>query len=235
MIEIIDLCKVFGESDESKFYANKDINLKINDNELLVILGPSGSGKSTFMNLLSTLEKPTSGRILYDGKDISKLKGSKLTKFRKEEIGFIFQQYHLVPMLTVYENIEITAKLANKDKNFINNLIEEVGLKGKENKYPFQLSGGEQQRVAIARAIAKTPKVLFCDEPTGALDEENSKKILKLICKVQKEYGITIIMVTHNPLFADLADRVIQMNSSRIISDKLNKIKKDVDELEWNS
>jgi putative ABC transport system ATP-binding protein len=138
-------------------------------------------------------------------------------------------------MLTVYENIEIAAKLSSKDKNFINKLIEEVGLKGKENKYPFQLSGGEQQRVAIARAIAKTPKVLFCDEPTGALDEENSKKILKLICKVQKEYDITIIMVTHNPLIADIADRVIYMNSSKIISDELNEVKKDVDELEWNS
>ena len=234
MIETIDLCKVFGESYESKFYANKDINIKINDNELLVILGPSGSGKSTFMNLLSTLEKPTSGKILYNGRDISKLKGSKLTKFRKEEIGFIFQQYHLISMLTVYENIEIAAQLSSNDKNFIYKLIEEVSLKGKENKYPFQLSGGEQQRVAIARAIAKTPKVLFCDEPTGALDEENSKKILKLICKVQKEHGITIIMVTHNPLIADVADRVICMNSGKIISDKLNEVKKDVDELEWN-
>lgn len=235
MIETIDLCKVFGESDENKFYANKNINLKVNDKELLVILGPSGSGKSTFMNLLSTLEKPTSGKILYDGKDISKLKGGNLTKFRKEEIGFIFQQYYLVSMLTVYENIEIAAQLANKDENFIKNIIEEVGLQGKEDKYPFQLSGGEQQRAAIARAIVKTPKVLFCDEPTGALDEENSKKILKLICKIQNQYGITVIMVTHNPIIADVADRVIHMNSGRIVSDKLNEKKKDVDELEWNS
>ena len=233
MIRTIDLTKIYGETDESKIYANRNINLELTTGEIVVILGQSGSGKTTLMNLLSSLEKPTSGKILYDDIDITKLSGHRLTKFRKENIGFIFQQYYLIPMLTVFENVEICANLVHAGKNYVSKLIDSVGLKGKEKKYPFQLSGGEQQRVAIARALAKKPSVLFCDEPTGALDEDNSKKVLQLISDIQNEYGITLVIVTHNPLIANMADRIIEMNSGMIVSTKENVKNRVISSWEW--
>jgi putative ABC transport system ATP-binding protein len=217
------LSKVFGETNENLVYANKDVNLTVNDGELVVILGHSGAGKTTLINMLSTLDTPTTGTIEYDYFDISKLKGKKLTKFRLQNIGFIFQQYHLIPNLTVFENIEVVANLAKTKREDIRELIESVNLCGKEKKFPYQLSGGEQQRVAIARALVKKPKVLFCDEPTGSLDEENGNKILNIINHLNINYGVTVILVSHNPAMGKIASRVVTMNNGMVLSNNIRK------------
>ena len=172
------------------------ISLKIEDGDFAVLLGPSGSGKSTLLNVLSGLERPDEGEVLYNGKEISALSDSGLTAFRKENIGFIFQQYYLLPHMTVLKNVRMGADLAaNPDYKTI---IEAVGLGDKLRKYPHELSGGEQQRVSIARALAKKPKVLFLDEPTGALDEQTGRQVLDYITRLQEQHGFTMVMVTHN-------------------------------------
>ena len=227
MISVNGVSKIYGETKESKIYANKGIDLSINDGEFVVILGHSGSGKTTLINMLSTLEKPTEGCIKYDDINVSDLSGGRLTRFRKDNIGFIFQQYHLISTLTVFENIEVVASLAKADKQDVYDLINSVNLNGKENKYPYQLSGGEQQRVSIARALVKKPKVLFCDEPTGALDESNGNQVLSLIKKVKDKFNITVIIVTHNPLIAEMADRVVTMCDGKIESNVVRDVDKN--------
>ena len=191
MIEVKNVQKSYG-SGESRFLVLKGVSLKVNTGDFVVILGASGSGKSTLLNVMSGLESPEQGAVLYDETDITKLSDSERTKFRKDNIGFIFQQYYLLPNMTVEKNVKMGADLAgNTDYK---TLLEAVGLGEKMKKYPSELSGGEQQRVSVARALAKKPRVLFLDEPTGALDEQTGRQVLDYICKLHKEYGFTIVM-----------------------------------------
>lgn len=230
MIEVKELTKFYG-SGESRFQVLKNISLNIADGDFSVILGASGSGKSTLLNVISGLERPERGEIIYDGIDITTLSDRRLTEFRKENIGFIFQQYYLLPNMDVVKNIKMGADLAaNKEYRTI---IEAVGLKDKLHKYPSELSGGEQQRVAVARALAKRPKVLFLDEPTGALDEQTGRQVLDYIAKLQNEYGFTIVMVTHNLNIAEMAKTVIKMNSGRISEIYTNEMQKTAYEIGW--
>lgn len=209
----------------------KGIDLTIDDGEFAVILGASGSGKSTLLNVISGLERPSSGTVKCDGKDICLLSDKELTEFRRKSVGFIFQQYYLLPNMTVEKNVRMGAELAgNKDYKSI---IEAVGLADMLNKYPGALSGGEQQRVSVARALAKKPNVLFLDEPTGALDEATGRQVLDYICKLHKELGFTMIMVTHNLNIAEMADRIIVMNSGVINDSYKNQSVKTAYEIGW--
>ncbi|MEE0914086.1 MAG: ABC transporter ATP-binding protein [Ruminococcus sp.] len=230
MIKIQNIKKSFGNK-LNTINVLKGIDLEINDGDFAVILGASGSGKSTLLNVISGLEKPDSGTITYDDEDITAYNETQLTKFRKENIGFIFQQYYLLPNLNVDKNVKMGADLAgNKDYK---DIIKSVGLEDKMNKLPAELSGGEQQRVSIARALAKKPKVLFLDEPTGALDEETGRLILDYICKLQKELKFTMIMVTHNSNIAEMASTVIKMNSGKIVDIHKNNVQKTAYEIGW--
>lgn len=230
MIEVKELTKYYGNG-ESRFQVLKNIGLTVRDGEFTVILGASGSGKSTLLNVISGLERPENGAVIYDGNDITTFSDSRLTEFRKNNIGFIFQQYYLLPNMDVSKNVKMGAELAD-NKDYVE-IIEAVGLGNKLHKYPSELSGGEQQRVSVARALAKRPKVLFLDEPTGALDEETGRQVLDYICKLQKEYGFTIIMVTHNRNIAEMADTVIKMNSGKISETFANDTKKTAYEIGW--
>ena len=230
MISINNLIKYYGKG-ESRFKALDDVSVTIDNGEYIVILGASGSGKSTFLNVISGLETLDSGTISYDNNQLDKMNEKELTKFRKDNTAFIFQQYYLLPHLNVEKNVKMGADLANNKE--INSFIEAVGLKEKSKKFPSELSGGEQQRVAIARALAKKPKVLFLDEPTGALDEKTGRQVLDYIIKLQKEQKFTMFMVTHNANIADTADRIIKMNSGKIIDISTNKNKKSAYEIGW--
>lgn len=230
MIEVKDIIKSYG-SDENRFPVLNGISLKINNGDFTVILGASGSGKSTLLNVMSGLEKPDSGSVLYDSQDIALLSDDILTEFRKENVGFIFQQYYLLPNMNVDKNVKMGADLSgNKDYKSI---INAVGLSDKLYKYPSELSGGEQQRVSVARALAKRPKVLFLDEPTGALDEQTGRQVLDYICTLQKEYCFTVVMVTHNSNIAEMADTVIRMNSGKLTDTYVNKSRKTAYEIGW--
>lgn len=230
MIEIQHIAKAYG-SKGNTFPVLKDISLQLPDGDFTVILGPSGSGKSTLLNVISGLERPDSGAIRYDGTDITALSDKALTQFRKDNVGFIFQQYYLLPNLTVGQNVKMGADLAgSKDYRAI---IEAVGLTDKMDKFPRELSGGEQQRVSIARALAKKPKVLFLDEPTGALDEETGRSILDYIAKLQADLHFTMLMVTHNTNIAKMANTVIKMNSGRIVETLSNPTQKTAYEIGW--
>jgi putative ABC transport system ATP-binding protein len=216
----------------SENHALKDINLEINEGEIVVILGPSGSGKSTMLNILSGIDNPTHGKVYFNDIRIDKYKDKELTSYRKDNLGFIFQSYNLVSNLTVKENIELGKELSENPLK-IKDILKEVGLYDHRRKYPYQMSGGQMQRVAIARAIVKNPKVLFCDEPTGALDEATGKNVLSLLQKINKKYNTTMIIVTHNPSIADMANTVIKMNSGEIKEIIKNKEVKDASELRW--
>ena len=230
MIEVKQVKKFYGNG-ESRFQVLKGITLNIEDGDFSVILGASGSGKSTLLNVMSGLERPENGEVIYDGKDIAKFSDSQLTQFRKENVGFIFQQYYFLPHMNVAKNVKMGADLAeNKDYKAI---IQAVGLKDKLQKYPSELSGGEQQRVSVARALAKKPKVLFLDEPTGALDEQTGRQVLDYICKLQQQYGFTIVMVTHNLNIAEMAKTVIKINSGTISEIDKNKTQKTAYEIGW--
>lgn len=230
MIEVNDVTKFYGEG-ESRFQVLKGISLSVAEGDYAVILGASGSGKSTLLNVMSGLEQPDGGQILYDGVDITALSQKELTKFRRDNIGFIFQQYYLLPHMNVEKNVKMGADLAgNRDYCQI---IEAVGLGEKLHKYPGELSGGEQQRVAVARALAKKPKVLFLDEPTGALDEETGRLVLDYIGRLQAQLGFTVIMVTHNQNIALMAKTVISMNSGRISGISHNANPKTAYEIGW--
>ncbi len=230
MIEAKEITKSYG-SGESRFEVLKGISLKINDGDFIVILGASGSGKSTLLNVLSGLESPDGGSVFYGGTDIAALPDRELTLFRRKNIGFIFQQYYLLPNMNVEKNVKMGADLAaNRDYREI---IEAVGLGKKLRKYPGELSGGEQQRAAVARALAKKPEFLFLDEPTGALDEDTGRQVLDYICRLKKEYGFTVIMVTHNQNIAEMADTVIKMNSGKIAGSYANPAPKTAYEIGW--
>lgn len=230
MIVAENICKSYGSGDAA-CAALKEVSLEIGAGEFAVVLGQSGSGKSTLLSVLSGLEKPDGGRVVCDGEEITAMTEKQLTQFRKRAVGFVFQQYFLLPHLTVEGNVRLCADLAdNKDYA---ELIRAVGLWEKRKRRPAELSGGEQQRVSIARALAKKPKVLFLDEPTGALDEATGRSVLDLLCGAQKELGFTSVMVTHNPSIADMADRVVVMNSGRIAEIRTNAQKKTAFEIGW--
>lgn len=230
MTKVQNIIKSYG-SGESRFQVLQGISLEMKDGDFVVILGASGSGKSTFLNVISGLERPDSGKVFYDGTDITVLSDNELTAFRKENVGFIFQQYYLLPNMDVEKNVKMGADLAdNKDYKSV---IAAVGLGEKLHKYPSELSGGEQQRVSVARALAKNPRVLFLDEPTGALDEQTGRQVLDYICKLQKEYGFTLIMVTHNLNIAEMANTVIKMNSGKIFEIYTNETQKTAYEIGW--
>ena len=226
MIELKGVRKSYGANE-----VLKGIDLRIEEQDYLVILGASGSGKSTLLNILSGLEKLDQGEVLYDGENIVSLSESQLTKFRKDQVAFIFQQYYLLQELTVEQNVKMGAHLA-KNQDYLP-IIEAMGLKEKLHQYPSELSGGEQQRVAIARALAKKPKVLFLDEPTGALDEETGRQILSYIAQMKKELGFTLVMVTHNEHIAQLANTVVRVNSGQIQDITVNEEPKSVEEIGW--
>lgn len=230
MIEVKDIIKSYGNGD-SRFQVLQDISLEIKDGDFVVILGASGSGKSTFLNVISGLERPDSGKVIYDTTDITALSDDRLTAFRKENIGFIFQQYYLLPNMDVEKNVKMGADLANNKA--YKAVIEAVGLGEKLHKYPSELSGGEQQRVSVARALAKKPKVLFLDEPTGALDEQTGRQVLNYICKLKSRYDFTIVMVTHNLNIAEMAKTVIKMNSGKISDIYQNEVQKTAYEIGW--
>lgn len=230
MIDVREVTKFYGDG-ESRFQVLKGISLKIDDGDFAVILGASGSGKSTLLNVISGLERPDSGEVFYDKTDIAAFSDNDLTNFRRAAVGFIFQQYYLLPDMSVEKNVKMGADLAgNKDYKSI---VEAVGLGEKLHKYPSELSGGEQQRVSVARALAKKPKVLFLDEPTGALDEQTGRQVLDYICKLKKEHNFTIVMVTHNLNIAQMAKTVIRMNSGKISEIYTNKIQKTAYEIGW--
>lgn len=215
-----------------KFKAVSNISFEIEKGELVVILGPSGAGKSTILNLLGGMDRVTEGSIYIDGEDISRYDDYKLTLYRKDAIGFVFQFYNLIPTLTAYENVALT-KAIKKDALDTAQILTMVGLGEHLDKFPSQLSGGEQQRVSIARAICKNPKLLLCDEPTGALDSETGVKILALLQQLCKEKGQTVIIVTHNSQMAAIADRVIRIRSGKISSVEKNKSPLPVQEVVW--
>lgn len=223
--------KTFKSAGETT-HALDGISFEIKRSDVVVILGPSGSGKSTMLNVLSGIDIPTSGQIIYDGVRIDKMSEKELTDYRKDNLGFIFQSYNLIPNLTVYENVELGSHLS-KESLSIDEILEVVGLLDMKNKFPYQLSGGQMQRVAIARAVAKNPKVLFCDEPTGALDEEMGKQTLKLIQDINKKYNTTVIIVTHNPSIANIGNVVIKMNSGKAVSIEKNENILDAKEIGW--
>ncbi|MEW8993738.1 ABC transporter ATP-binding protein [Clostridium sp.] len=230
MIELCNITKSYGNKGNT-YQVLKGISLKIEDGEFAIILGASGSGKSTLLNVASGLEYSDGGAVIYDGQDIMMLSDSDLTEFRKAYVGFIFQQYYLLPNMNVDKNVKMGADLA--ENSDYRSIIKAVGLEDKMNKYPSELSGGEQQRVSVARALAKKPKVLFLDEPTGALDEKTGRQLLDYICRLQKEYGFTIVMVTHNQNVAEMADTVIKMNSGKVIDNYANMSKKTAYEIGW--
>ena len=221
--------------DIRKEFAGQDvlrgINLSVDENDFVVILGASGSGKSTLLNILSGLEKSDSGEVLYNGENISNYTETQLTEFRRKNIGFVFQQYYLLNNLTVFQNVRVGANLANNSDS--SEILKELGLEDKVEKYPNELSGGEQQRVSIARALAKKPKVLFLDEPTGALDEETGRGILEYIFKLRNESKFTMIMVTHNENIAQIANKIVHVKSGKVSSIEENSTPKTVAEIGW--
>ncbi len=217
---------------EKSFDALNGASFSINKGEFVVILGPSGAGKSTILNLLGGMDKATSGEIIIDGKDISKLSSKELTKYRAENIGFIFQFYNILPTLTVQENVELINDIVKNPKPAME-VLKGVGLDMHAGKFPNQLSGGEQQRVSIARAIAKNPLLLLCDEPTGALDSQTGVEVLKLLKAQCGEDANTVVVVTHNSLIAEIADRVIRVKNGKIRSNEVNSNPKNIEEVEW--
>jgi len=230
MIKARGINKFYG-SGESRFQVLKNISLTIEDGDFVVILGASGSGKSTLLNVLSGLERAESGQIFYDDTEITALTDKELTAFRRKKIGFIFQQYYLLQNMNVGKNVKMGADLAaNSDYKAI---IKEVGLENKLHKFPSELSGGEQQRVSVARALAKRPEVLFLDEPTGALDEDTGRQVLQYISELQKEYGFTIIMVTHNLNIAEMAKTVIRMSNGKVSEVYTTQTQKTAYEIGW--
>ena len=230
MIKVNDIIKSYGNG-ESRLQVLQGIHLEINDGDFVVILGASGSGKSTLLHVISGLERPDSGEVFYDSTDITVLSDNELTAFRKENIGFIFQQYYLLPNMDVDRNVKMGADLAG-NKNY-REVIKSVGLGEKLHKYPSELSGGEQQRISVARALAKKPGVLFLDEPTGALDEQTGRQVLDYIYKLKNKYGFTMVMVTHNLNIAEMAKTVIKMNSGKISDIYQYEVQKTAYEIGW--
>lgn len=223
--------KSFGQG-ESKVEVLKGIDLAIEQGEFCVLLGPSGSGKSTLLNIIGGIDRADDGEIVIHGERMADMKEKRLTIYRRKHLGYVFQMYNLIPNLTVRENVEVGAYLSEKSLD-VDELLHTLGLYDHRNKLPNQLSGGQQQRTAIGRAIVKNPDILLCDEPTGALDYNTSKEILKLIEKVNQKYGNTVIMVTHNDAIKDMADRVVRLRDGMIRKNYLNEQKLSADALDW--
>ena len=230
-LEIKDIYKSFGEKD-SRVEVLKGVNLELEKGQFCVLLGPSGSGKSTLLNIIGGIDSADSGEIIVDGSSMKGMDDRSLTRYRREHLGYIFQMYNLIPNLTVRENIEVGAYLS-KNHLDVDEIIDVLGLKDHAHKLPNQLSGGQQQRTSIGRAIVKNPDVLLCDEPTGALDYSTSKEILSLIDKVNRIYGNTIVMVTHNEAIAGMADVVIRLRDGQVRDRRDNEKRASVEDLEW--
>ena len=230
-LEVKDLNKGFGDK-TNRIEVLKNLSLNVEKGEFCVLLGPTGSGKSTLLNILGGIDYPDVGEVKINGEKMNSLNSKKLTMFRRNHLGYVFQMYNLIPDLTVRENIEVGAYLSKKPLN-LDELIETLGLKEHQDKLPSQLSCGQQQRTSIGRAIIKNPDILLCDEPTGALDYNTSKEILKLIEKVNQKYGSTVIMVTHNDAIKYMADRVVRLRDGQILKNYLNDKKVKAEDLEW--
>ena len=212
--------------------ASDGVDFEVNKGEFVVIVGPSGAGKTTILNLLGGMDKATSGQILVDGQDVAKYSERQLTQYRRDDIGFVFQFYNLVQNLTALENVELATQIS-KNPLDVRMVLERVGLNKRLDNFPAQLSGGEQQRVAIARAIAKNPKLLLCDEPTGALDYQTGKAILGVLREMCDKYTMTVIVITHNSALAPMADRIIHLKNGQVASMNINEHPKSIAEIEW--
>ena len=212
--------------------ASDGVDFEVNKGEFVVIVGPSGAGKTTILNLLGGMDKATSGQILVDGQDVAKYSERQLTQYRRDDIGFVFQFYNLVQNLTALENVELATQIS-KNPLDVRMVLERVGLNKRLDNFPAQLSGGEQQRVAIARAIAKNPKLLLCDEPTGALDYQTGKAILGLLREMCDKYTMTVIVITHNSALTPMADRIIHLKNGQVASMNINEHPKSIAEIEW--
>ena len=230
-IELKNVVKSYTMGDVT-IYANNGVNFKVNKGEFTVIVGASGAGKTTILNMLGGMDTPTSGTILVDGHNIATYDDKQLTDYRREDIGFVFQFYNLVQNLTALENVELASQISKDPLNSLD-ILERVGLGGRKDNFPAQLSGGEQQRVAIARAIAKNPKLLLCDEPTGALDYQTGKSILGLLRSMCDNYGMTVIVITHNSALAPMADQVIHLKNGKVEKQEYNEHPESIDNIEW--
>ncbi len=233
-MEIVKFDKVSRvyTSGDHELRALDNVDMTLDEGKFVVILGPSGAGKSTLLNLLGGLDSPTDGKIFVEGKDISKLSNDELADYRAQTVGFVFQFYNLVPTLTVHENVALVKEIVPNSLS-ATKMLEEVGLSDHLKNFPAELSGGEQQRVSIARALAKNPKILLCDEPTGALDSETGVMVLKLLLKMAREYGKTIVIVTHNQNIAKMADVVLRVKNGKIIAKEEQPNPMSADEIDW--
>lgn len=230
-IVVKNLVKEYG-TDNNKVIANDNISFEIDEGEFVVILGPSGAGKSTLLNIIGGMDSATSGSINVFGKEIVGLNDKELTRYRREDIGFVFQFYNLIPNLTVLENVELAGQIVKQSKP-AEDILKQVGLEHRMNNFPSQISGGEQQRVAIARAIAKNPQLLLCDEPTGALDYKTGKNILNILKEYCNNEKRTVIIITHNSSIAQAADKVIEIYDAKVKKIFVNQSPKNIDEIEW--
>lgn len=231
LMEVDNISKIY-QMGEVTVAALKEVSLELYEGEFVVILGPSGSGKSTLLNIIGGMDLPSEGKVFMEAEDVTGYSDKKLTVYRREKVGFVFQFYNLMANLTARENVELATEIC-KNALDIDEVLEAVGLEERKDHFPAQMSGGEQQRVAIARAVAKNPALLLCDEPTGALDFETGIKILKLLREVNQKYNKTIIIITHNVPIGDMADRVIKMRSGGIIETSINKNPIDPEGIEW--
>ncbi|NFN85935.1 ABC transporter ATP-binding protein [Clostridium sporogenes] len=230
-IEMINSYKRYKTGD-TEIIANNNVNFSIEKGELVIILGSSGAGKSTVLNILGGMDTNDGGKVIIDGKDISNYNAKQLTTYRREDVGFVFQFYNLVSNLTAKENVELASEIVKGAINPIQ-VLNDVGLEKRINNFPAQLSGGEQQRVAIARAVAKNPKILLCDEPTGALDYNTGKQVLQILQDMSRKKGATVIIVTHNAAIAPIADRVIYMHDAKVKNIKINSQPQKIEDIEW--
>lgn len=230
-VKLQDITKIY-KMGEVEIRAADKISFSIKKGEFVVIVGPSGAGKTTVLNILGGMDTATSGTLLVDGEDITSYNARQLTGYRREDIGFVFQFYNLVPNLTALENVELALQIC-RDPLDAAEVLNDVGLGGRLDNFPAQLSGGEQQRVSIARALAKNPKLLLCDEPTGALDYNTGKAILKLLQNMCRERGMTVIVITHNQALAPMADRLIHIKNGQVSRMELNENPMSIDEIEW--
>ncbi len=230
-VRLEQVTKVYGKGDV-QIKAVDGIDFSIEKGEFVVIVGPNGAGKTTVLNILGGMDQATSGQVWVDGKDVAAFSSRLLTLYRREDVGFVFQFYNLVPNLTALENVELALQIC-EDPLDAREVLEEVGLSDRLGNFPAQLSGGEQQRVSIARALAKNPKLLLCDEPTGALDYQTGKSILKLLQDMCRQRGMTVIVITHNSALMPMADRVIQIKNGKVSSMEMNETPQPVEEIEW--
>lgn len=230
-IEVVHSYKIY-KTGNTEIVANRDVNFSIEKGELVIILGASGAGKSTMLNILGGMDSNDSGKIIIDGENISEYTSRELIKYRRNDVGFVFQFYNLIQNLTAKENVELASEIVKHAKDPMN-VLREVGLENRANNFPAQLSGGEQQRVAIARAVAKNPKILLCDEPTGALDYKTGKQILKILQDMSRKNGATVIIVTHNAAIAPIADRVIHMHDATVKNVEINAVPATIESIEW--